>query len=132
MGVCRCPIVLRLRVVPMMASVLAAVSLSGAEPPAASDRGGNLGDRAGLREAHNRERAAAKLPPLTASAKLDAAALAHARDMAESDKMTHEGRDGSTPAQRIERQDYHFRNIGENVAAGQGRVSEVMRVWMDS
>src|SRR5205807_7565852 len=36
------------------------------------------------------------------------------------------------PAQRIERHGYHFRTSGENVAAGQSTVAEVMRTWIDS
>src|SRR2546421_13113534 len=38
---------------------------------------------------HNRVRAEAKLPSLTVSKKLQAAALDHARDMADREKMTH-------------------------------------------
>src|SRR5262249_9756648 len=45
--------------------------------------------------AHNRERAAEKLAPLTPDAMLTAAALVQARDMAAHDKMSHEGSDGS-------------------------------------
>jgi len=88
-------------------------------------------DLPALLEAHNRERAKEKLPPLKAKPKLQAAALAHARDMAEHGKMAHEGTDGSNPAQRVERQGYHFRRTGENVAAGQRSVAEVMKAWMD-
>jgi uncharacterized protein YkwD len=82
--------------------------------------------------AHNRERAAEKLEPLTPSAKLTAAALGHARDMAEHDKMTHDGSDGSKFNERIEREGYQGRRLGENVAEGQRSVEEVMRVWMAS
>jgi uncharacterized protein YkwD len=82
--------------------------------------------------AHNRERAAANLPPLAANPKLTAAAEAHARDMAEHDKMSHEGSDGSTPDQRIQRQGYHFKNSAENVAEGYETVDEVMKGWMNS
>ena len=60
-------------------------------------------------EAHNRERKEAGLPPVKASAKLQAAAQAHARDMAEHEKMDHKGSDGSTPFRRIERQGYRYR-----------------------
>jgi uncharacterized protein YkwD len=85
-----------------------------------------------LIEAHNRERAAANLPPLAANPKLMAAATLHARDMAEHEMMSHEGTDGSTPQERIARQGYHGRRTGENVAAGQRTVAEVMREWMNS
>jgi uncharacterized protein YkwD len=87
---------------------------------------------AALVEGHNRERAAANLPPLAANPKLAAAAEAHARDMATHDKMTHEGSDGSAPAQRVEKQGYHFKGSGENVAEGYETVDEVMKGWMNS
>jgi uncharacterized protein YkwD len=82
--------------------------------------------------AHNKERAAEKLGPLTPNAKLSAAALVHARDMAEHDNMSHEGSDGSKFNERIERQGYQSRRLAENVAAGQRDAAEVMSTWMDS
>jgi len=92
----------------------------------------NVADIAAVVDVHNRERAKNNLPPLKLDPKLEAAALVHARDMAEHDKMSHEGSDGSTPAQRIERQDFHYRAAGENVAAGQPSVKEVMQGWLES
>jgi uncharacterized protein YkwD len=85
-----------------------------------------------LVQAHNRERAARELPPLAVNAKLEEAARVQARDMAEHAKMSHEGSDGSTPSQRIERQGYHFLRVGENVAEGAKTVEDVMRTWMNS
>lgn len=85
-----------------------------------------------LIEAHNRERAKEKKPPLVNNARLEAAARVHAVDMAEHRKMSHEGSDGSTPSQRIERQKYYGRRTGENVAEGQELVEEVMTAWMNS
>jgi uncharacterized protein YkwD len=82
--------------------------------------------------AHNRERAAEQLEPLAANVKLTAAALVHARDMAEHEMMSHEGSDGSKFNERIERQGYQGRKLGENVASGQKTVSSVMREWMNS
>lgn len=85
-----------------------------------------------LLDAHNEIRAEAKLPPLTISPKLEAAARVHARDMAEHTKMSHDGSDESTPAVRIERQGYRYRACGENVARGQEDVRQVMKTWLDS
>jgi uncharacterized protein YkwD len=85
-----------------------------------------------LLEAHNRKRAEADLPPLALNAKLTAAAVVHARDMAEHQKMAHEGSDDSKPSDRIERQGYHGRGTGENVAFGQRTVEKVMTAWMNS
>lgn len=87
---------------------------------------------ADLVELHNRERAKEDLPPLKVSAKLRAAAKVQADDMAEREKMAHEGSDGSTPSERIARQDYRNRGSGENVAYGQPSAEAVMRAWMDS
>ncbi|MGE3822376.1 MAG: CAP domain-containing protein [Isosphaeraceae bacterium] len=82
--------------------------------------------------AHNRIREEADLPPLTRNPRLDAAARAHAQDMAARREMTHEGADGSVAAERIDRQGYPFRNAGENVARGQRSVEQVMDGWMNS
>ena len=46
--------------------------------------------------------------------------------------MTHDGSDGSSPSDRIKRQDYHFQNDGENVAEGYRTVDPLMRGWMNS
>ena len=92
----------------------------------------NLADVPALIEAHNRERAVEELGPLRDNPKLEAAALAHARDMALHEKMTHEGSDGSTPAQRVERQDYHYLGLAENVAYAAKTIPEVIRLWMES
>ncbi len=85
-----------------------------------------------LLEAHNEERAKAKLPPLTANSQLEAAALVHARDMARNQMLSHDGSDGSKPVDRVEKAGYHYQRTGENVAEGSERVSGVMRQWMES
>ncbi len=97
---------------------------------AARDKGVAILDE--LVAAHNKMRAEQKLPPLKANAKLTAAALGQARDMAERGKLTHEGSDGSDPPKRIKREGYVYKECGENVAYGQETVAEVMRTWMDS
>jgi uncharacterized protein YkwD len=85
-----------------------------------------------LLAAHNKVRAEEKKPPLKLNALLTVAARGHASDMAEHSKLTHEGSDGSDPKTRIKRTGYHYQEIGENVAAGQESVGEVMRTWMAS
>jgi uncharacterized protein YkwD len=89
-------------------------------------------EMAALIAAHNRERKIADLPPLVANAKLEAAARIHARDMAEHDTMSHDGSDGSKFQDRTERQGYHGRKVGENVAEGQRTVEKVIKAWMNS
>ena len=85
-----------------------------------------------LLAAHNKVRAEEKLPPLKLNDQLTQAARGHARDMAEHNKLTHEGSDGSDPKTRIKRAGYVYQEIGENVAAGQEAVAEVMRTWIES
>jgi uncharacterized protein YkwD len=85
-----------------------------------------------LLDAHNKARADAKLPPLTLDAKLTAAARRHAEDMAEHEKMSHDGSDGSKPDERVKGAGYHFVRTGENVAEGQRDVGQVLEAWMDS
>jgi uncharacterized protein YkwD len=85
-----------------------------------------------LVKAHNARRAKAGLPPLFLSPLLEAAAIGHARDMAERRKMTHRGGDGSSPFDRIDRQGYRYRAAGENVAYGFDDVESVMVGWMKS
>jgi uncharacterized protein YkwD len=82
--------------------------------------------------AHNRIRAEEKLPKLTVSNKLQAAAQRHARDMVAQGKMTHTGSDDSAPADRIEAAGYRYRRCGENVAAGRFSVERLMTGWMNS
>jgi uncharacterized protein YkwD len=71
-------------------------------------------------------------PPLTASAELAAAALAHARDMAEHTTLSHRGSDGSQSAERITRAGYQWRWSGENVASGQRDADTVVAGWLAS
>jgi len=70
--------------------------------------------------------------PLRLNALLDKAAQRHASDMARHKQMTHAGSDGSTPAQRVTRQGYRWKAVGENVAAGAGSAEEVVAGWLAS
>jgi uncharacterized protein YkwD len=87
---------------------------------------------AALVEAHNLVRSERRLPPLTVSGALQAAASTHARDMARRHWMSHRGGDFSSPFRRIRTQGYAFRRAGENVAAGYPSVDSVMKGWMRS
>jgi uncharacterized protein YkwD len=83
-------------------------------------------------QAHNRERASEGKPPLTLDPLLTEAAAAHSRDMAAREQMSHQGSDGSDSSERIRRAGYHYLREGENVAAGQTSVAELISGWMDS
>ena len=88
--------------------------------------------RAEVVEAHNQIRAAAKLPALEVSQRLQAAAQAHARDMAARGKMSHVGSRGTRPIDRIKAQGYPYRRAGENIASGYHTVDQLMKGWMNS
>jgi len=70
--------------------------------------------------------------PLRLNAVLSKAAQVHADDMAQHRQMQHEGSDGSTPAERVTRQGYRWKTVGENVAAGAGTAREVVSGWLGS
>ena len=89
-------------------------------------------DLSALIQAHNAERKAHDLGPLKPSPKLTEAAAEHARDMATSGVMSHEGTDESTPEGRVRAAGYVYQRTGENVAAGQKSSGEVMGDWMAS
>jgi uncharacterized protein YkwD len=88
--------------------------------------------RAELIEEHNRARAEADLGPLTSNPKLQAAAQAHAEDMAATGKMSHTGSNGSSIKDRVEATGYSYQTIGENVAEGQRTPQEAIEAWMKS
>lgn len=69
---------------------------------------------------------------LRRSGRLDDAALLHAQDIAARGEMGHDGSDGSTAAERVDRAGYDWRVVGENVAAGQSTAEEVVDTWLAS
>lgn len=71
-------------------------------------------------------------PALVVSAKLQAAAQAHADDMATQGYFSHTGKNGSTVGKRIKRQGYKFCWAAENIAWGQKSATQVMQSWQDS
>src|SRR5512139_343421 len=101
------------------------VLLAPVAPPALEDAGAVSGEVLQLvNEARAKPRRCggkrfAAVPPLLPNKVLDAAAAAHARDVAAHGHLTHEGSDDSTPADRVTRAGYAWRAVGENVAAGQ-------------
>ncbi|MBK0392038.1 CAP domain-containing protein [Ramlibacter algicola] len=63
---------------------------------------------------------------------LGRAALVHAQAMAQGNFLAHEGRDGSTPAERATKAGYDWRSVGENVASGQTTPERVVQDWLES
>jgi len=60
------------------------------------------------------------------------AARLHSEDMARYNYLSHSGRDGSGPAQRVERAGYRYRSTGENIAAGQMNPEDAVADWIKS
>jgi len=56
----------------------------------------------------------------------------HAEDMARYNYFSHSGRDGSDPAQRVERAGYRYRSTGENIAGGQMKPEDAVAGWIKS
>lgn len=71
----------------------------------------------------------AAVPPLSMSAVLTQAAERHAGDLSRTGRASHVGSDGSTVTQRAAA---YGRPVGENVAAGQVDLAQVMREWLAS
>jgi len=71
-------------------------------------------------------------PPVSWNAALARAALAHSTDMASRRYFSHEGKDGSTAAERARAAGYPWQHIGENIAAGQDAPADAVRGWLES
>jgi uncharacterized protein YkwD len=69
---------------------------------------------------------------LVISGKLYRAARWHARDMARRNYFEHQGRDGSSPKDRVQREGYRLRLTGENIAFGPETAAEVVAGWLAS
>jgi len=79
------------------------------------------------------ERAFKAARPVRWNATLAEASRLHAEDMARHDYFSHAGRDGSDPAQRVERAGYRYRMTGENIAAGGDMQAETaVAGWIKS
>lgn len=80
----------------------------------------------------NKLRAENGLSPLSSSANLQRAALAHAEDMLRHRYFSHRGHDGSTVADRVASTGYRWCYVAENIAQGQKDLNEVMYAWAQS
>lgn len=70
--------------------------------------------------------------PLTWNCKLEAAARAHTKDMAEKRYFSHTSPGGTGIRERVNSEDYDWIAVGENIAAGQPSASAVVRGWLSS
>lgn len=74
----------------------------------------------------------AQVDPLTLNCLLKESSERHSIAMADLNFFDHEGMDGSTEGSRVTDAGYSWRAVGENIAAGQPTVAEVMQGWLDS
>jgi uncharacterized protein YkwD len=88
--------------------------------------------RAALLAAANEARRAAGRQPLTADARLDAAAQAHAEDMLARSYYSHESPTGTTPRSRVEAAGCNAPLVAENIAARHLTAERAMAGWMSS
>lgn len=63
---------------------------------------------------------------------LTRAARGHSEDMARNNYFSHDGLDGSKPAERVARAGYKYRATGENIAAGQMTPEDAVAGWIKS
>ena len=70
--------------------------------------------------------------PLTWNTALGTAAQRHSRAMANGNYFAHRDPNGDLPADRAWDAGYRGRQIGENIAAGQGSPSKAMAGWLAS
>lgn len=63
---------------------------------------------------------------------LRAAAQGHSGDMAKKNFFDHTGSDGLSVSDRVTASGYSWDSVGENIAAGQSNIAQVMVGWLDS
>ncbi|QKW54627.1 CAP domain-containing protein [Streptomyces buecherae] len=80
----------------------------------------------------NDERADAGCRPLTANGTLNRVADTYAGVMADTQRLSHTGPDGSTVGDRVTRSGYTWSSVGENIARGQADAEAVVDAWMAS
>ncbi len=78
------------------------------------------------------ERSFAAAGPLRWQAQLEQAALGHAAELAQGEALNHLSLSGRTLRERVRAQGYLAYRVGENLAAGQESVDEVLRTWSSS
>ncbi len=72
------------------------------------------------------------LKPVRLNTELTSAAKGHSRDLAQWDRISHYGSDGSNPWDRVKRSGYDARLAAENVGTGQASIEEVIKGWKAS
>jgi len=104
----------------------------GLSEEAAGQRVLELVNQARARARYCGDRAFNAARPVRWNGLLAGASQLHAGDMARYNYFSHSGRDGSDPAQRVERAGYRYRSTGENIAAGQMKPEDAVAGWLKS
>ena len=113
----------------------AATATQGGAAPSASSPSASAtasGWRARMLTRVNAARAEAGVPPVASCGRLGRSAQRYAVTMARTGTFGHVAPDGTGPGERISAVGYRWRMLGENIAAGQGSVYEVMQGWRGS
>lgn len=71
-------------------------------------------------------------PPLRWNTQLQWAATVHSRDMARNDYFEHRDPMGDSVRERVRLQNYPWRHVGENIAAGSENVEAAVAAWLRS
>jgi len=69
---------------------------------------------------------------LSWSCELRNAAKVHSMDMAQNNFFSHTGSNGLSVSDRVTASGYSWSSVGENIAAGQATITQVMTGWLDS
>lgn len=83
-------------------------------------------------ELANRARENKGLHPVHCAPDLTRVARKHARDMCDKKYASHIGKDGRSPADRVEDAGIDYMAVGENIAVGQPTSEEAHKGWMGS
>lgn len=70
--------------------------------------------------------------PIKINRQLISIAKIYVRDLAQYNYLAHEGRDGSTPSERITKGGYEWQSVAENLAGGPDSVTTVVEGWRKS
>lgn len=74
----------------------------------------------------------APAPPVTWNEKLEKAAWLHSKEMSDSSYVSHTGKNGSNPGDRIRKMGYRWKVYRENIAIGILTESTIIKGWMGS
>ncbi len=120
----------RTALVALVATLLASLTIGASPAEAAGDAA--PGWRGDMLRMVNALRVEAGVVPLRPCPSLRRAAQDYAVVMASTGRFSHTGPDGSAPWDRMRAQGFQWRAAGENIAAGQRTVREVMGAWIAS